>query len=111
MSIRNKILLLLLSVVGLGLMFTYTNPESLPIGFLVIPIVLLFLVGYLLTSLLLEFLRVYKNSNRKQHVVSVIGGLIGVFWVIMQSAGGITFGDILLLSVILVLALFYISKY
>lgn len=111
MSIKNKILILLASLIGLGVLFTNTNPDSLPIGFLVLPIVLLFLVGYLLTSLLLSFLRVYKNSSRKQHVVSVIGGLIGVFWVIMQSAGGITFGDILLLCIILILALFYVSKY
>lgn len=111
MSIKNKILVLIASVVGLGVLFTNTNPDSLAIGFLVVPIVLLFLVGYLLTSLLLSFLRVYKSSNRKQHIVSVIGGLIAVFWVIMQSAGGITFGDILLISVILVLALFYVAKY
>ena len=111
MRTRTLLLLLICTAVTLGLLFTNTNPESLPIGFFVLPIVLLFLLGFLITAVFLRIMRVFESNERKRHIVAIMGGLLGVFWVIMQSAGGVTPGDMVLIAVITVLSLFYITKY
>lgn len=110
---KTKPLLIALTVAlsVLSVLFTTTNPDNIPFGLLVVPIVLLFFVGFCGFALLLKTFRVYQSNERKQQVLATFGGISIVFWIILQSSGGVTFGDIVLLCLIALLALFYISKY
>jgi hypothetical protein len=53
----------------------------------------------------------FSDKAQKQHMIAIFGGLIVVFWVIVQSAGGATLGDVILLGIISAIVLFYITKY
>ncbi len=111
MRIRTIVLLLLLSLSLLTGLFFSTNPESIAVGFLVLPIVLLFLCGYFSSLLFMRVMRMFSDKAQKQHMIAIFGGLIVVFWVIVQSAGGATLGDVILLGIISAIVLFYITKY
>lgn len=111
MKTKTLVILLIVNAGLTGMLFASTNPDNIPVSLLVIPILALFFSGVLVTALVLRIFRVYRDNRRKEQVLSILGGLGVVFWVIVQSSGGITLGDAILLTLMMIIALFYIAKY
>lgn len=94
----------------LVLFLGFTDPESMPIGLLFIPVILLFIIASLLVNLCLKlFLK--KISPSKEKLLSVTIGAISSISFLFYSSGGVVFGDFILIVLILLVSLIYINKY
>lgn len=90
--------------------FGLTTPDSLPVGLLVIPILMFFIIfsvmGYLLTLIFKP-----KTSKLKQRNFAVLVGVISAMVVLFYSSGGIVAGDVILIVLIFLIGLLYINRY
>lgn len=101
---------LCITLVAAGLFFIFTDPGNLPVGLLMIPIILIFVVGYLLTRLVLRFATKALLSDRKQRTYAILTGLVAGLIMLFQSTGGIIWADVILMSLIVAIAYFYVDK-
>ena len=92
------------------LFFGFTDPESLPIGFLVVPILMFFIVFFLLGYLLMAIFWP-KMAKLKRRSFSILMGILSAMVVLFYSAGGIVTGDLILIILILFIGALYINKY
>lgn len=90
--------------------FGLTSPDSLPIGLLVIPILLFFLIFSLLGYILMLIFKP-KTSKIKQRNFAVLVGVISAMVVLFYSSGGIVAGDVILVALIFLIGLLYINRY
>ena len=91
--------------------FFLTNPEQVPIGLLVLPVVLIFLIVYSATHLVLEGLRKLQDRPGKRRAVSVIAGCLVAVLMILQSSGGLSGIDLVLMGLIIAVTALYVSRY
>lgn len=103
--------MLALCAVALGLFLALTNPAQTSVGLLVIPVILLFLIVYCGLSLALVRLKIMANKPRKQRTVALVSASFLTIIMILQSTGGISGADVILLGLIIIMASIYISKY
>ncbi len=110
MSYKKRILAIILYVGLLAVFLINTNPNTVSLGLLAVPVVLLAIIAYQLTQLLLHIFRILPKSSSKRRIVSVVFSsfMMGVF--VLQSIGGLTFGDIILLVAFGSLSVFYLIK-
>ncbi len=87
-----------------------TNPNTVPLGLLAVPVVLIAAITYQLAQLGLQVFRILPRSATKRQITSIVFSSFttGVF--ILQSIGGLTFGDIILLLAFGCLSVFYLIK-
>lgn len=102
---------LALCVVALVLFLTTTNPESIAVGLLVIPVVLLFLATFCASQIVLNVLRILKREPRRKRTVAMMMASLVTVVMILRSTGGISVVDIVLLVLIVGIAGIYISKF
>ena len=102
---------LVLSTFGLFLFLVLTNPDKVAIGLLTVPVALFFLIVYSLAHILIYRLNLIKSMPNKRRIVALVSaGLITVI-IILQSTGGISLADVILLALIVVVSAIYIDKF
>ena len=101
----------LITAIATAALFLSTNPATLPVGFLMLPIVLTFLLGFFLALLLLKSFHLLGKQPRKQRTVALIFGSMCGLFLVFQSTGGVVKGDLILVMLIFVVSYLYISKY
>ncbi len=109
---RNHYLnVLVLCVVALGLFLMLTNPSDISVGWLVIPVILLFFISFCAAQLILTALKLIRGKPRKRRIVALVSASLLTIIMILQSTGGIAGVDMLLLGLIIVVSAIYISKF
>ena len=102
---------LVAALAGLVLFLLLTNPNNLSIGWLVIPAVLLFFIAYCAVQVFFTVFRVMKGQSRKQRTAAMLSASLLTVIAILQSTGGISGADVLILGLIIVVAVLYINKF
>lgn len=108
--IKKHVSLALLLLGGLVLFFGVTDPENVPVGFLIVPILIFFIVFLLTSSVFIKIFRPNISKNRQRNL-SVLVGLVLSLLLLFYSAGGIVLGDLILIVLIFFIGLLYINKY
>lgn len=103
--------LLIICLASLAVFLTMTNPNQVTVGFLVVPVVLMFLAVFLIMQIFLPWLGFMKGNRRKERVSAMAGASLVTVLLILQSTGGISGIDVILLALLIVIASLYISKY
>jgi hypothetical protein len=98
-------------IVVLGLFLTMTNPDNVSIGLLVIPVVLLFFIAFCASQLFLYGFKLLEGKTRKRRVVALISSSFITVTMILQSTGGVSAADVLLLGLIISVLVVYIDKF
>lgn len=109
-SSKKLIFILLGLALASGLFFSITSPDNLPVALLMIPVILVFFIG-VVTSLLFMKLTGTGGGAQRQKALGALGGSVAAFCLVFQSTGGIVAGDIVLMSLIIVISYVYISRY
>lgn len=102
---------LLACTVALLLFLVLTNPQDVSIGILFIPVVLLFLITFCAAQILLSLLRISKTNPRKRRTTALLSGALVTLVMILQSTGGISLADLILLALIIGVATVYVEKF
>lgn len=110
-SNRKLVILLLVLLVLSGLFLSITNPDKLPVAFLMVPVLLVFLIGTIVALLLQRAFGVAQGRQQRQRALAALFGTVAAFCLVFQSTGGIVIGDIILLALIVVVSSIYISRY
>lgn len=106
-----KMLLALLVIIAAGMVFFgLTDPKDLPVGLLMLPVVLVFLAGFLLASIFMKLFFFSKPSSKHRTIALVFA--VGLTLILLfQSSGGIVWGDLLLLGLLMLITYIYINKF
>lgn len=100
----------LVLLVADGLFFTLTNPNAVPSSILIVGFVLFALSLYGLLRLLLAGMAFYGVPvNRHSKRIALVLGLCGSVAIALQSLGELTARDLLVLSLLSVIAYVYTS--
>lgn len=104
------------ATIAAGLLFLIlflllTNPNSLPIGFLIIPIVLIFIILFCISQIALAYMSILTSQPRKKRALALIISSLASVVLILQSSGGISGADVILLGLIIVVLGVYVSKF
>jgi hypothetical protein len=108
---KKLIILSVLFVLFGALFFGFTNPDNVPVAVLMVPIVLAFLVTTMLSLVVMRLTNFSQGRQQRQKAFAVLTGTLVAFFLVFQSTGGVVLGDVILLSLILVVAYVYISRY
>ena len=101
----------ILSLLGLALFLFSTNPHEVAIGLLVVPVALFFLAAFSLCHMVLERFRLISRNLQKRRIVALVSAALITTIGILQSTGGLSGADFILLALIVVVAAIYIEKY
>lgn len=96
---------------GLMLFLGLTNPQDISVGLLVIPVLLLFFIAFCSAQILITLLRFSKSNPRKRRIVALLSASLITIIMILQSTGGISGADIILLGLIIVVSAVYVEKF
>ena len=99
------------SSTALILFLLLTNPNQLPIILLVVPILLGFIILFCLATVTLARTRFLATQPIKRRAVAVIISSLMTVVLILQSSGGISGADALLLALIVIVLSIYVSKF
>lgn len=108
---RTNLLILLSSFLMLAVFLMSTNPESLPIGFVFLPVILLYICLFLGGKLLYEVLGSIRNkaSRVKENAFAMTFALIPTVLLLLRSINQLTPKDLFLVSLLGIVLVFYIS--
>lgn len=104
-------IVLVLCLIALALFLMLTNPANVSVGWLVIPVVLLFFIAFCGAQLALTAVKSIPGQPRKRRMVALVSASLLTIIMILQSTGGIAGVDLILLGLIIVVAAIYISKF
>lgn len=104
-------LILAASLLSCVLFFGFTNPENVPIVVLMIPVLLVFTVATTAALIVMKLLSLYDRRPERRKMLAVLFGVVGAFFLVFQSTGGVVLGDLILMGLIVVISYIYISKY
>ena len=90
--------------------FSYTNPTSLPVFLLVIPLLLLFAGTYYFVQIVLKIIFGKRLKHTRSKLYSLTAGMIVALFLLFQSTGGIVLADIILMCIFIVVTYFYLNK-
>lgn len=102
---KQKLFLLVLLIVIGSIFFSYTSPTEVPIYVLVLPFMYLFMLFYLLISVLLDLF----TKNMGASIPMIVSGLI-LLMIILGSLHQLGVKDIVLSLVLMLLLGWYILK-
>ena len=104
-----RLVLLIALYAGLIAFLLVTNPNKLTIGWLILPFVWLF-CNLFLTALVFMDIFGYKYRSKKRLGVTLLVALIPTIILILDSVNQLTLRDCLLITIVGLLAVFYIGK-
>lgn len=102
---------LVLCIVALGLFLVLTNPDSVGIGLLIVPVLLFFFIAFCVAQIVFNGLRLLHTKPRKQRIVALLSASFVTLIVILQSTGGVSTPDVVLLCLIIGVVSLYIDKF
>ncbi len=106
-----KMSMLLVATVAIGVVFFgLTDPRDLPVGLLMVPVLLVFIAGFLFASLFMK-LFFLSTPSTKHRTISIVFAVGLTLILLFQSSGGIVLGDILLLGLLMLISYIYINKF
>lgn len=108
---RPNLAIIVLSIVGLSLFLILTNPNEVAIGLLVLPVIFFFLIAYNSYLLIADWLKPAGRTSSKRKLAAIMAATFGTMVVILQSTGGISIADLILLILIGLLATVYVKKF
>ena len=109
---RLQRLLIFVTIMFVLLVFvTNTNPDNLPVGILVVPILLVFFAGFLGTLLLCDLFRIFPQHTKKRRSLAATIATMLAIGVVVGSSGAIVLSDFVLIVLIIVVAILYISNF
>ncbi len=98
-------------IIVLAAFLLLTNPARVSVGVLIVPIVLIFFIFFCITHLILEGMKVLPTQPRKRRAVGLIVSSLMTVLVILQSSGGMSVADLILLGLIILVLTVYVSKF
>lgn len=108
----NKKIILLATLVACLLAFMLlTRPDQIPLGFLLVPYIMITIIIFVSVNFLIGLFVVDKASKKKVMIFSAILALIAVNFLILRSLGQLTFEDGIISVIIIAVLGFYISKF
>lgn len=100
-----------ISGAALALFLLLTNPANVSVGVLVVPVVLFFLMMFSLVHTLIYKLDMWRGNLAKKRMAALAGATFITVVAILQSSGGVSLADVILLSLIFLLTSLYISRF
>jgi len=104
-----RVVILIILYLSGPLFLIVTNPQNLPIPFLMLPFLWLFLVLFI-TILFIERLILPTLSSRKKFIIAGIFSLVPMLLMVLQSIHQLTLKDILLVIGFVIISIFYLSR-
>lgn len=101
--------LIVSSLLALPLFLMFTNPEKLPLPLLMVPILLVFIISYVLMYTILGSLRSAMPKSKRRFIAGVASALPTLL-VILQSIQQLTVKDVLIVLGLWVLCVWYLQK-
>jgi low temperature requirement protein LtrA len=98
-------------IIALALFLGLTNPDQVSIGLLIVPIILLFFIAFCAAQVLLQVVHLFASRPRKRRVVALTAASFVTVIMILQSTGGVSGADFLLLALIIGVFGIYIDKF
>jgi len=96
---------------ALGLFLVLTNPDKVSIGLLIVPVVLFFFIAFSIAQIILNGLKLLTVNPLRRRVVALSGASFATLVLILQSTGGVSVPDVLLLTLIIGIVSVYINKF
>lgn len=112
MKLKSTATVWILGITFLGLIFMIaTNPQNLPPLLLITPFLILFLIIFMLIVSVIRVLKIGKQGLSRGQLLT-IGLYAGypVMLLVLQSVGQLSVRDVVTLTFLLVVAVFYVSK-
>lgn len=106
-----RIIVIFLSALLVVGFLTLTNPQTLPISYLLIPFALTAIFFYQIFSVFMVLFRLGEANGTKQRLAALLFSILATNFLILQSIGRLTLQDIILASVISIVVSVYISKF
>lgn len=98
----------IISTVGF---FSLTDPQKIPVGLLMIPIISVFIICSTGSLLVMRLGGFASRNLYRQRFIAVLFGVVGALYIVFQSTGGLVVGDVILIILIFALAYLYITNY
>lgn len=105
------IIILMSCIAGLALFLLFTNPEQVSIGLLVVPVLLFFFIMFSALQATMLGLKTLAAKPRKRRTVALVGASLVTVVMILQSSGGISGVDTILMALIVLVSVVYINKF
>ena len=105
---NKKIYFLIIAAICLMAFMSLTNPDQIPIVFLLMPFLA---IGYILFLVFDYFINIFQGSRKRAAVLSVVLTVVIINFLILRSIGQLTFQDGLISVFITTILGFYISKF
>src|ERR1700689_5356688 len=107
-----RVIALLFLYLSLPLFLFFTNPQSLPLPLLIVPIILLFIIIYVTIYffILKKLLKNRKISKTRLFIVTAIIALVPVLLIVLASIKQFTLRDIILSTAIVIFISWYLLK-
>lgn len=96
---------------GLLVFLLATNPYEVGVGLMIVPAVLLFLMVFSIAHVGIDLFGLMKRNYGKRRVTALVVASLATFIMILQSTGGISVADVILLALIIVMSAIYIEKF
>ena len=100
-----------LGSLGLILFLLLTNPQEVSIGLLIVPVVLLFLIIFSIAQIVIKAFNLMKGNPGKKRITALISAGLITMVMILQSTGGISGADVILLALIIIVSAVYVEKF
>lgn len=97
--------------VGLLVFLLTTNPYEVGVGLMVVPAVLLFLMVFSVAHIGINLFNLMKKNPGKRRMTALVVAALATFIMILQSTGGISVADVILLALIIAVSAIYIDKF
>ncbi len=104
-----KIITFVLLLLFLPFFLAFTDPNQLPLPLLVVPIVLFFIISFLVFYLLIEFAKPNIEKARRRTISSLLA-VFPTLLIVLQSLKQLTAIDVLLVILIWVPLTWYLLK-
>ena len=105
-KLSTVVLLFLVLVIFLGL----TDPQKLPIVFLLVPVLLVFLIFSLGVNMYLSIFGSKVSTIKNRNISLLIGSLMALM-LLFYFSGGLVLQDILIIIAIFIITIVYVNKY
>ena len=112
MNIKNNYLLFLIPSTLLLLMFFFTNPNSLPVYFLILPFILIFILLLSIFNILVTkiFFLNRKSKIGRRKIITISSSLLLTILLALQSIGQLGIRDLLMVLILSTILIFYVNK-
>lgn len=101
----------LANAAALAIFLLATNPNKVSVGLLVVPAILFFFMAFCLVQLIISAIKLLPQKPRKRRIVALISATFVTVILILQSTGGVSTPDVVILALILSVVSLYIDKF